>query len=119
MEVKLDYWDPHSGSAYEFARQMSSSKLKKINPTFTCTLEKFKDQPGNSTVFAEYIDGSSLTLNTKDMKLSDIRREFYEKAGAIEEAIDLAGGPVPGQDANAATAAGGGKKDGKGKGGKK
>ena len=40
VDVKANYFDPTAKSAVEFARQMSSPKLQKINSNFACNFIK-------------------------------------------------------------------------------
>ena len=42
IEVKANFWDPKAKSAFEFARQMSSPKLKKKNPTYEFKFDVIK-----------------------------------------------------------------------------
>ena len=110
VEINLNVYHPNSVATYEFMRQMNSDKLKKINPKFDCIIKAHKNDD-NPIMIAEYLDGSKLTLDIDRQKLDDLRSEFYSKAEAASENVDLDTGK---QDD------GGGKETkGKGKGGKK
>ena len=84
----------------------------KKNPNYQFQFEYLVGQPGNASIKAEYLDGTTWEVNPKDMKLNELRKEFYDRAGDCEEVIESQGGLKPTGDA--------GKKDAKGgKGGKK
>lgn len=98
---------PGSTSAYEFARQMDSPKLKKINPALEFNLKMHSlDEP--PVVDASFIDGSNLILDTSSLKAAEIRSEFFSRISDIEEAMEEAGTkPNFGADDSAAKKAGG------------
>ena len=110
IEVKFNYWDEGSRSANEFARQMDSPKLRKINPTFEFSID-LHDKQEPAVVVAEFLDGSKWQQCTAGFKASELRSEFYSKAGEAEDAMERSGG--------SSSADGGGddsgKKGGKGK----
>ena len=116
VELKASFWDPMSTSAFEFARQMSSPKLKKINPTLEVNLVRLENiEPPQLHV--EYLDGSSWATGTAGLHASDLRYILYEKAADAEDKVGDSGG---GGDGGAGKDAG--SKGGKGaaaKGGKK
>jgi hypothetical protein len=112
VEVKAHYWDPKSTSAFEFARQMSSAKLKKINPSLDVKLDQL-EKPGPSELHVEYLDGSKWTTSTYGLSANELRGEFYMRA---TDAEDKMGGGDKG-DAGDAGGKKGGAAGGKGGGG--
>lgn len=113
LEVRVHYWHPKSTSAMEFHRQMSSPKLKKINPVFNATIIGIPvtETPNLS---AEFLDGSKWESETASYTSAHLRELFYGHAGRVEEAMEEAG-DLPESPAEA-----GKKGDNKGgKGGKK
>ena len=110
IEVKASYWDPLSRSAFEFARQMNSPKLIKVNPGYECSMKLLHpDSKDPALLMAEFIDGSKLELQTGEFTCAQLRAEFYEKAEEIEEEMERAGtGPLK---AGADVSASPGKKD--------
>lgn len=89
ISVKANFFDPNARSAFEFARQMSSPKLKKINPGFECQLEITEDEVVPS-LKAEFLDGSKWAISTADFSADRLRFEFYQKAAEAEDNSDLA-----------------------------
>ena len=97
-------------SAFEFARQMSSPKLKKINPGFDCQLE-FSDEPGPPTLRAEFLDGSKWTVDPSTLTADMLRYQFYQKASDAEDNVDIApAGDAAGSKGSKAAEKGKGKK---------
>ncbi len=91
ISVKANFFDPNARSAFEFARQMSSPKLKKINPAFDCQLDITEDA-GTPTLKAEFLDGSKWAVDTNVFSADQLRYEFYQKAAEAEDNVDLVGG---------------------------
>ena len=113
LEVKANFWDPRAKSAFEFARQMTSPKLKKKNPSFECNLV-YLDSEELPSLTAQYLDGSKWVTQTVDFSVGDLRSQFYERASRIEELSEGV------ENSAAATATGGKKGDSSAKaGGKK
>jgi hypothetical protein len=112
VQVTANYFDPQARAAFEFARQMASPKLKKINPQFECTLNPIENKEP-AQIKAEFLDGTSWTADVSTLSAAQLRFEFYRRAGDAEDNMD--GSPA---DA-AAGAAGKGKADAKGGKGKK
>jgi hypothetical protein len=102
-------------SALEFARQMSSPKLKKQNPAFEC--DYFFTRTGEPSYFiADYVDGTTLRMNTADHICQDLRDIFFEKALEAEEYCDDNEIEIVKSDGDAATGGkGGAAGSGKGK----
>jgi hypothetical protein len=63
IELKANTWDPKATSAFEFARQMLSPKLRKINPKMEVALIRH-ELPDEASIFVEYVDGSKWEQNT-------------------------------------------------------
>lgn len=108
IEVRANFWDPHAKSAFEFARQMSSPKLKKKNPTYDFKFEVHDtDEP--PVVMAEFLDGTKWVSPTREYKCSELRSELYSKASDAEEVLEASGG---GKDEDSAGGKGGASKGG-------
>ena len=87
LKVTAHFWDPNAKSAYEFARQMSSPKLKKQNPAFECDLtENDRNEPAN--LVAEFADGSKWSTETFGYTASELRSKFFAKAAIVEDVMD-------------------------------
>lgn len=87
LKIWGSFWDPHAKSAFEFGRQMSSRKLKKINAQFECNfIPVEKNEPAR--LVAEYLDGSKWTTKTAGKSLNDLREEFFLRAGDAEDNLD-------------------------------
>lgn len=108
LNVTAHFWDPQAKSAFEFYRQMSSPKLKKINPNFDCSLNVV-DELVPPKLTAEFADGSKWESTTAGLTCADLRGTFYTRAADIEDLVDI---DVAGAVDSAA-------KKGGGKGGKK
>jgi hypothetical protein len=104
LTLSGNFFDPRATSAYEFARQMRSPKLKKINPQFDCTLNQISTDDAPSLV-AEFADGSKWTTETTDFTCERLRFDFFTRAGDAEDNLDSS----PAESS-------GGKADAKGKG---
>jgi hypothetical protein len=63
IELRANYWDPKATSAFEFARQMLSPKIKKINPKMEISMIRH-DLPDEACICVDYIDGSKWEQNT-------------------------------------------------------
>lgn len=86
LEVKADMTDPKASTTFEFARQMASHNLAKINPDFKCSFDYVKDEP--PSVYAEYVDGGTWSAITTEYKLNELRNAFFEGAMVAEEKVD-------------------------------
>lgn len=104
LYVKYDTNEKASKSAFEFAKQTFTSKMRKINPTFQLVTEPCRGCIPE--LKADFLDGSQWAIDTSHYHLSDIRSEFYTRLQDVEDAMDADDG-AKGKDA------------GKGKGGKK
>ena len=87
LEVRAHFFDPNATSAFEFARQMSSPKLQKKNDKFECIMVKQDDPAFKPIMKAEFLDGSTMELETSSYKAVDLRGLFYEKAEEAEDAL--------------------------------
>jgi hypothetical protein len=111
LKIQAQFTDPNAKSAFEFARQMASPKLKKINPKFEFEFDMtFTNAPASLT--AEFADGNKWQTLTAEYTAADLRNMFFSKAEACEDVVEI---NIGGEDA----AAGGKKGDKGGKGGKK
>lgn len=81
LKVKAPYWAEGSTSALEFFRQMSSLNLKAKNDSFEVTL-KSVELPADVTpnVRAEFLDGSSMDVDSSQYDAMQLREMFYEAA---------------------------------------
>jgi hypothetical protein len=84
LEIKANFWDERSTSAFEFSRQMSSRKLKKIHPSFDFVFENHNNE-NPPLIKAEFVDGSKWEIDSSNMKAVEIRAMFYGKASDAEE----------------------------------
>ena len=92
IEVKGNYWDPTSVSAWEFARQMGSPNLLKFNPKLVVELER-TDTFNQSCLMVEFTDGTIWKTDTGAINAADLRNELYTRAEDCEDALeDLEGG---------------------------
>lgn len=87
VQVTAHYFDPQARAAFEFARQMSSPKLKKINPQFECVLESSESKVV-PRIKADFLDGSSWTADISSLSAAQLRFEFYRRAGDAEDNMD-------------------------------
>jgi hypothetical protein len=92
IEVKAHYWDPAAKSAFEFARQMDSPKLRKKNPAYDCQFIPQGPEFAPATVEVEYVNGSKWFTHTDTLQLPELRAELYGRAEEVEDAIERAGG---------------------------
>ena len=84
VEVRANFWDPIGKSAYEFGRQMSSSKLAKSNTAYECNMIVLpNDSTAAPSVTAEFLDGSKWQVDTGDYTCNDLRSLFYEHAEKV------------------------------------
>jgi hypothetical protein len=90
-------------SAYEFARQIASPKLYKINPNFKVTFE-WLPEDGPSKIYAEFSNGLKWDIPGDDKTCADLRYEFFQNASLAEEDTDVV------EEVAAKPAAGGKKK---------
>jgi hypothetical protein len=76
--------DPKAVGVYEFARQMKSPKLKKINPNYNFTLSL--EKPGTPpSIQAEFINGEKWTFPDPTQHAMMIRSMFFSKIQDIED----------------------------------
>mmetsp|Transcript_40905 Transcript_40905/g.81336 ORF Transcript_40905/g.81336 Transcript_40905/m.81336 type:complete len:120 (+) Transcript_40905:115-474(+) len=87
LEVKAYAYDLTHKSTYEFARQLSSPKLGKVNPDFSVEFE-WLQKAGPSVICAEFINGSKWEVCGEGKTAADLRYEFFEQAVAIEELLE-------------------------------
>ena len=110
VHITANFWDPHSRSAFEFARQMSSPRLKKINPVLEVVLERV-DTATPPVMLVEFLDGNKWEKGTTGLHASDLRNLLFESAADAEDMVgDKGDGDKGGKDAGK----GGGKDAGKG-----
>ena len=86
VHIKAHYWDPDSRSAFEFARQMSSPRLKKINPSLEVILERL-DTLKPPVLEVEYLDGNKWEKGTTGLHATDLRSLLYESAADAEDKV--------------------------------
>lgn len=91
IEIKANYWDPKSTSAFEFARQMHSKQLIKENPKLEVIFIKH-DTSDPPSVTVDYSDGSQWKTDTSDIKCLELRNTLYLKASDAEDRIEEAEG---------------------------
>jgi hypothetical protein len=122
MKIRANYFHPKSTSAFEFARQMGSSKLKKVNPAFEFSFV-VDDQNSPGDLRVEFINGRVWEKSTDGDHCEDLRSQFYSICQEIDDHYDKTGESRPNGGGAAEVAAGGGKGKGAaasgGKGGKK
>ena len=88
--VRVNYWDPKASSALEIARQMTSKRFKKVNPSLKVELQLHEDSdPGVMKV--EYVDGKVWETQTGEHKASDLRRELFMHARLVEDMVEETG----------------------------
>jgi hypothetical protein len=63
IELRANYWDPKAVSAFEFARQMLSPKIKKINPKLEISMIRH-ELPDEACIIVDYVDGSKWEQTT-------------------------------------------------------
>lgn len=95
LKLSANFFDPQAKSALEFGRQMSSTKLKKINPNFNFSFQIVKGADVKPTLSAEFADGSKWETETSEYTAAELRNEFYERAADCEDKVDIV---VPGED---------------------
>lgn len=89
VDIKGDFFDPLSGTVFEFARQMQSPNILKSNPNFEC---KFTFEKGQKPfIKAEYKDGQIWEMDVTGYKINDIRSEIFELAEDIQETEEMEG----------------------------
>lgn len=86
VHVKAHYWDPNSRSAFEFARQMSSPRLKKINPALEVIMESLETLKP-PVLEVEYLDGNKWEKETTGLHATDLRSMLYESAADAEDKV--------------------------------
>mmetsp|Transcript_23359 Transcript_23359/g.38918 ORF Transcript_23359/g.38918 Transcript_23359/m.38918 type:complete len:116 (-) Transcript_23359:67-414(-) len=91
VEVKAHFWDTSAKSAFEFARQLSSPKLQKQNPSFECDF-KFLPNSEPASLVAEFNDGQIWQTQTQGYSAAELRAEFFDRAAVAEEAAEAAEG---------------------------
>lgn len=87
VEVKAYAYEITHKSTYEFARQLASPKLKKVNPDFSIEFE-WLQKAGPSQICAEFINGSKWETSGEGKTAADLRYEFFEQAVAAEEQLE-------------------------------
>jgi len=92
LKVEAPYYGEASTSALEFFRQMSSPNLKAKNDSFEVTLKSI-ELPTDSIpkVKAEFLDGSSMDVDSSQYDTMQLREMFYEAAREAESALSSAG----------------------------
>lgn len=87
LEIHANYWDTSAKPAFEFARQMSSPKLKKANPNFEFTFYPVEsDEP--ASLKAEFVDGTQWDTKLDAIKVNELRAKFYEFAAQAEDGLE-------------------------------
>lgn len=89
ITFSANFWDPSATSAFEFFRQMQSSKLKKKNASFECVMN-YHETKSAPVMVAEFSDGSEWKTMTDSLTAFQLRQGFYERAVAAEEKAELA-----------------------------
>jgi hypothetical protein len=87
VEVSANIWHDSATSALEFHRQMTSKRLKKINPEYDCNLI-LHSREEDSIIKVSFSDGTVWETSTAEYKCSDLRGEVYMRAEGIEEDIE-------------------------------
>lgn len=87
VEIRANYWDPQSTSAFEFARQMMSTKLKKVNPTLHVELFRH-DTEDEACISVEFANGSKWETKTSLINAVDLRNEVYKRAEDVEDSME-------------------------------
>lgn len=112
MKIRANYFHPKSSSAFEFARQMGSSKLKKVNPAFDFSFV-VDDQNAPGNIHVEFVNGRVWEKATDGDHCEDLRSQFYSICEEIDDHYDKTGENRPNAGGAASADAGG---SGKGKG---
>lgn len=87
IDIRANYWDPNAVSAFEFARQMMSLRLKKANPTLEVELFRH-DTAEAAKIHVEFADGTSWDTETFPTKAVDLRNEVFLRAADCEDALE-------------------------------
>jgi len=87
LEIRANFFNKDSVSAFEFARQMSSHNLVKKNSTYECVMFRQPDVSYVPNMKVEYTDGSIFEMPTVNQTAADLRALLYEKAEEAEEAM--------------------------------
>lgn len=87
VDVVAYAYEPLHRSAYEFARQLDSNKLAKVNPNFSVNFE-FRETPGPSRIYAEFSNGLKWETQGEGKTCAELRYEFFEQAAIAEEDSD-------------------------------
>eukprot|EP01041_Mallomonas_annulata_P003898 gene3898-7778_t len=90
VSISANYWDPKSKSAFEFARQISSPKLKKANPAFSVKFD-VHERNEEGFIIAEFANKQKWETTTSGFKASELRSEFFVNAEVAETTAELAG----------------------------
>lgn len=90
LTFAADFFDKNSKSAFEFYRQMSSRKTKKINPNLECILSDVDITELKSGPFmkVEYLDGTKFEIATGNKSAADLRYEVFSVAADVEDNVD-------------------------------
>ena len=119
MRVSANYFDPKSTSAFEFARQMGSTKLKQTNPSFDFAFDVNFDLPNPAVIQAEFVNGKTWEKTTGSSHCEDLRNEFFQICQDIDDYYDKTGESRPNQGPAVTESATGKGSKGASKGGKK
>jgi hypothetical protein len=87
IDIRANYWDPNAVSAFEFARQMMSDRLKKANPTLEVELFRH-DTEEPAKIHVEFADGTVWDTNTYPIKAVDLRNEVFLRAEDCEDTLE-------------------------------
>ena len=87
IEIRAHYWDPNSVSAFEFARQMMSDRLKKANPALHVELIRL-EKIETPRLHIEFLNGSVWDTDTSAIHAIDLRNEMYIRAEDVEDALE-------------------------------
>lgn len=87
IEIRANYWDPNSVSAFEFARQMMSDRLKKANPALHVELFRH-DTKEAAKIHIEFSNGTVWDTDTYPIHAIDLRNEMYLRAEDVEDALE-------------------------------
>ncbi len=79
LYVKANYFDPSATSAYEFARQMSSSQLRKVNPSYQFEFVEDQNMVEPAFLKVEFVNGKIWESQTGDRNCDDIRNEVSDR----------------------------------------
>jgi hypothetical protein len=87
IEIRANYWDPNAVSAFEFARQMMSDRLKKANPTLHVELIRHETKEAPK-LHIEFSNGTVWDTDTFPVHAIDLRNEMYIRAEDVEDSLE-------------------------------